>query len=286
MDPPAPETLMRALELLNYLGAIDDDGDLTDVGNAMAELPLDPQLAKMIVASPTFRCSNEILSVAAMLSVPQVFLRPREAAKAADEAKASFSHVDGDHLTLLNVYHAWKAAGEDAKWAYDHFLNQRSLKSADSVRAQLSRVAQRLGVRLVSTPFEDRDYYPNIRRAIASGYFMQVAHLDGAKKSYITVKDNEVVHLHPSCALDRRPEWVLYHEFVLTSRNYVRTVSEVDGDWLLELGAHYYDLSNYPEKDVDTLRSLERLLARREGPAAVARAAEARKKLKGRAGGR
>jgi len=282
MDPPAPETLMRALELLNYLGAIDDDGDLTDVGGAMAELPLDPQLAKMIVASPAHRCSNEVLSVAAMLSAPQPFLRPREAAKAADEAKASFAHVDGDHLTLLNVYHAWKAAGEDPKWAYDHFLNQRSLKSADSVRAQLARVAQRLGVRLVSTPFEDRDYYPNIRRAIACGYFMQVAHLDGAKKAYVTVKDNEQVHLHPGCALDRRPEWVLYHEFVLTSRNYVRTVTEVDGSWLLELGAHYYDLSNYPEKDVDALRALERLLARREGPEAVKRASEARRRLKGR----
>ncbi|KAG2448332.1 hypothetical protein HYH02_006914 [Chlamydomonas schloesseri] len=56
MDPPAPETLMRALELLNYLGAMDDDGNLTPVGNIMSEFPLDPQLAKMLVASPEFRC--------------------------------------------------------------------------------------------------------------------------------------------------------------------------------------------------------------------------------------
>eukprot|EP00955_Chlamydomonas_euryale_P111900 366097-Chlamydomonas_euryale.AAC.13 len=55
MDPPAPETLMRALELLNYLGAIDDDGELTLVGKTMSEFPLDPQLAKMLVASPEFR---------------------------------------------------------------------------------------------------------------------------------------------------------------------------------------------------------------------------------------
>jgi len=68
MDPPAPETLMRALELLNYLAALDDDGNLTELGAIMAEFPLDPQLAKMLIASCEFNCSNEILSITAMLS--------------------------------------------------------------------------------------------------------------------------------------------------------------------------------------------------------------------------
>lgn len=68
MDPPAPETLMRALELLHYLGALDDDGNLTDLGAIMAEFPLDPQLAKMLIASCNHNCSNEILSITAMLS--------------------------------------------------------------------------------------------------------------------------------------------------------------------------------------------------------------------------
>jgi len=64
----APETLMRALELLNYLGALDDDGNMTELGTIMAEFPLDPQLAKMLIASTEFNCSNEILSITAMLS--------------------------------------------------------------------------------------------------------------------------------------------------------------------------------------------------------------------------
>ena len=67
-DPSAPETLMRALELLNYLAALNDDGDLTELGSMMAEFPLDPQLAKMVIASCEFNCSNEILSITAMLS--------------------------------------------------------------------------------------------------------------------------------------------------------------------------------------------------------------------------
>lgn len=174
MDPPAPETLMRALELLNYLGALDDEGELTPVGAMMAELPLDPQLAKAVVAAPALGCSNEVLTVVAMLSVPQVFLRPREAAREADAARERFAHADGDHLTLLNVFHAFKQAGESSQWCYDNFLNFRALKSADAVRGQLARVASRLGVALKSNPFDSPQYYVNIRKALVAGFFMQV----------------------------------------------------------------------------------------------------------------
>jgi HrpA-like RNA helicase len=109
IDIVAPETLMRALELLNYLEALDDEGELTETGSLMAEFPLDPQLSKILIASAKFKCPNEMLSIAAMLSIPNVFLRPNDQRKQADEAKAKFAHPDGDHLTLLNVYHAFKA---------------------------------------------------------------------------------------------------------------------------------------------------------------------------------
>lgn len=75
----------------------------------MAEFPLDPQLAKMMVAAPQFKCSNEIVSIAAMLSVPNVFVRPKESAKAADEAKARFAHIDGE-LREAGVWVWWSAA--------------------------------------------------------------------------------------------------------------------------------------------------------------------------------
>lgn len=79
MDPPAPETLMRALEQLNYLGALDDNGDLTDDGHIMCELPLDPMLSKMVItASQKFHCMNEILSIVSLLSVPSIFHRPKD----------------------------------------------------------------------------------------------------------------------------------------------------------------------------------------------------------------
>uniref|UniRef100_A0A1B0GNJ7 RNA helicase n=1 Tax=Phlebotomus papatasi TaxID=29031 RepID=A0A1B0GNJ7_PHLPP len=133
MDPPAPETLMRALELLNYLAALDDDGNLTDLGAVMAEFPLDPQLAKMLIASCNHNCSNEILSITAMLS-----------------------------------------GNEDPTWCYENFINYRSLKSADNVRQQLSRIMDRFNLKRTSTEFTSKNYYVNIRKALVQGFFMQV----------------------------------------------------------------------------------------------------------------
>ncbi|KAG5251936.1 pre-mRNA-splicing factor ATP-dependent RNA helicase [Salix suchowensis] len=261
MDPPAPETLMRALEVLNYLGALDDEGNLTKLGEIMSEFPLDPQLSKMLVVSQEFNCSNEILSISAMLSVPNCFVRPREAHKAADEAKARFGHIDGDHLTLLNVYHAYKQNNEDPSWCYENFVNHRALKAADNVRQQLVRIMARFNLKLCSTDFSSRDYYINIRKAILAGYFMQVAHLEHSGH-YLTVKDNQVVHLHPSNCLDHKPEWVVYNEYVLTSRNYIRTVVDIRGEWLVDIAPHYYDLENFPQ--CEAKRVLEKLYRKRE----------------------
>jgi len=261
MDPPAPETLMRALELLNYLGALDDDGNMTELGTIMAEFPLDPQLAKMLIASTEFNCSNEILSITAMLSVPQFFMRPNEAKKQADEAKMKFAHIDGDHLTMLNVYHAFKQSMEDPQWCYENFVNYRSLKSADNVRQQLSRIMDRFNLKRTSTEFTSKDYYVNIRKALISGHFMQVAHLERTGH-YLTIKDNQVVQLHPSTCLGHKPEWVIYNEFVLTTKNYIRTCTDVKPEWLVKIAPSYYDMSNFPQ--CEAKRQLEQIINRLE----------------------
>ncbi|OLY78235.1 putative pre-mRNA-splicing factor ATP-dependent RNA helicase [Smittium mucronatum] len=260
MDPPAPETLMRALELLNYLGALDDDGELTDLGKKMSEFPLDPQMSKSLMESPNHQCSNEILSIMAMLSVPNVFMRPRELQREADAAKVDFAHIDGDHLTLLNVFHAYRGHNSDQNWCWDHFLQYRSLKSADNVRYQLERIMLRLKIEMVSTDFKSPSYYVNIRQAITSGYFMQAAHLERTGH-YLTMKDNQVVLLHPSSSLDRKPEWVVYNEFVLTTKNYIRNVTEIRPEWLLDSCPSYYDLSTFPS--CEGKRELEKIVLQR-----------------------
>ncbi|KAJ3267523.1 Pre-mRNA-splicing factor ATP-dependent RNA helicase dhx15 [Terramyces sp. JEL0728] len=248
---------MRALEMLNYLGALDDDGNLTDYGVLMSDFPVDPQFAKALMCSPSYNCAEEMLIIISMLNVPVPFLRPNNDRKKADEAKSQFEHEDGDHLTLLNAYYAYKENGESQKWCYENYLNIRNLRQADNVRSQLERYLMRCGDLGGSTSLEDPKYWVSIRKALCNGLFMQIAHLEKNGK-YMTVKDNQPVLLHPSSCLSTKPEWVMYQEFVLTSRNYIRTCTTVKGDWLMELAPEYYDLRNFPEGD--TKRALERIL--------------------------
>ena len=101
---------------------------------------------------------------------------------------------------------------------------------ADNVRVHLRRTMEKFGIELVS--LEDKQkLYVNIRQALVCGFFMQVAHKEGEKGNYLTVKDNQVVALHPSCGLGTQPEWVVFNEFVLTTRPYITTVSDVKAEW-------------------------------------------------------
>jgi pre-mRNA-splicing factor ATP-dependent RNA helicase DHX15/PRP43 len=165
-------------------------------------------------------------------------------------------------------------------WCWDNYLNQRGLKQAESVREQLKRIMERFKFDLsLTTDFKSRDYYVNIRKALASGFFMQVAHLERSGH-YLTTKDNQVVSLHPSATLKHQPEWVVYNEFVLTSKNFIRTVTEVRGEWLLDISPSYYDMGmpvvycGYLSVDhfpnCEGKRVLERLLQRRSQAASQA----------------
>lgn len=200
----------------------------------------------MLLISPEYSCSNEMLSIVAMVSVPNIFMRPKEAAKAADEAKAQFAHEDGDHLSLLNAYHAYKQAGDSKDWCYDNFINYRSVQAAESIREQLARIMKKLSLPLVSTDFTSPDYYNNIRKCLTGGLFMQVAHLQ-KQGHYLTCKDNQVVAIHPSSVIDSKPPWVLFQDFVLTSRNFIRSVTVTRIEWLVEQAPHYFDLETWPE---------------------------------------
>jgi pre-mRNA-splicing factor ATP-dependent RNA helicase DHX15/PRP43 len=250
LDPPAPETLMRALELLNYLGALDDEGEMTELGYQMSELPLDPQLAKLILSSPDYGCSSEMATIVASLSVPQLFMRPRETAKAADTAKAQFSHPDSDHLTLLNAYAAYEATPERerAQWCWDNFINDRSMQSASNVRSQITNIMRKLDVPVISSDRKgDGSFaFSDIRRALTTGMFMQVAFKTRAG-DYLTAKDNQLVSIHPSSVVISKPEWVIFEEFALTTKNFIRTVTVTNVDWLVEMAPHYFDLENFPE---------------------------------------
>lgn len=155
----------------------------------------------------------------------------------------------------MNVFHAFKSNNNDSNWAWNNYLSHRALISADNVRVQLKRTMERFNLDLVSTAFEDRNYFVNIRKAIVTGYFMQAAHREGQKgNSYLTIKDQQVVSLHPSTGLDTSPEFVIYNEFALTTKNFLRTVTAVKPEWLISYGGEYFNLRTFA--DSSTKRAL------------------------------
>lgn len=137
MDPPAPQALISAMEQLYSLGALDEEGLLTKLGRKMAEFPLEPPLSKMLLASVDLGCSDEILTIIAMIQTGNIFYRPREKQAQADQKRAKFFQPEGDHLTLLAVYEAWKAKNFSGPWCFENFVQSRSLRRAQDVRKQL-----------------------------------------------------------------------------------------------------------------------------------------------------
>ncbi|XP_066579606.1 pre-mRNA-splicing factor ATP-dependent RNA helicase DHX16 [Amia ocellicauda] len=236
MDPPPHETLVLALEQLYALGALNHRGELTKLGRRMAELPVDPMLSKMILASEQYKCSEEVLTIAAMLSVNNsVFYRPKDKVVHADNARMNFIVPGGDHLVLLNVYTQWVESGYSTQWCYENFIQFRSMKRARDVREQLEGLMERIEVELSSC---QGDATP-IRKAVTAGYFYHTSRL--SKSGYRTVKHQQTVYIHPNSALfEEQPRWIIYHELVFTTKEFMRQVIEIDSTWLLEVAPHYY----------------------------------------------
>jgi pre-mRNA-splicing factor ATP-dependent RNA helicase DHX16 len=237
LDPPPHESLVLALEQLYALGALNHKGELTKMGRRMAEFPLNPQMSKMLMASEKYGCSEEVLSVAAMLSVNSaIFYRPKDKIVHADTARQNFWSPVGDHLTLLNVYNQWKETDFSTQWCYENFIQHRSMKRARDVREQLEGLLDRVEVTLKSSAGDT----VGIRKAITAGFFYNTAKLSKSGQ-YKTVKHQQTVQVHPnSCLFEDTPRWLVYYELVFTSKEFMREVVEIDNAWLLEVAPHYY----------------------------------------------
>ena len=241
MDPPASQTLVKALHHLYALGALDGDGILTSIGRKMAEFPLDPPLSKVLIISTTerFHCSDEALTIVAMLSTQSPFYRPRDRQAQADQKHAKFFQPEGDHITQLAVYQAWKASKFSKPWCYENFVDERTMRGAQDVRKQLTTIMDRYGLPIESCGKN----YTALRRAFVSGFFEHAAKKDSQSDGYKTIVENQMVYIHPSSAVfQRHPDWVIYHELVLTSKEYMRSVIAIEPRWLPELAPNYFTI--------------------------------------------
>ena len=149
-------------------------------------------------------CTNEILTIVSLLSVPSIFHRPKQQAVEADNAKRKFIDPHGDHLTMLNAYQAFEMKGFSSDWCWENFLNFRALKQATNIRNQLHNMLTKAGLTMMSSAPTSPQYSENIVKCILSGFFMQSAHLERAGH-YLTLKDDQVTLIHPSSSLDSKP---------------------------------------------------------------------------------
>ncbi|XP_026480599.1 ATP-dependent RNA helicase DHX8-like isoform X1 [Ctenocephalides felis] len=240
MDAPPVESLVMALEQLHSLSALDNEGLLTRLGRRMAEFPLEPNLSKMLIMSVALQCSDEILTIVSMLSVQNVFYRPKDKQALADQKKAKFNQAEGDHLTLLAVYNSWKNNKFSNAWCYENFVQIRTLKRAQDVRKQLLGIMDRHKLDVVSSGRNT----VRVQKTVASGFFRNAAKKD-PQEGYRTLVDSQVVYIHPSSALfNRQPEWVVYHELVQTTKEYMREVTTIDPKWLVEFAPAFFRFSD------------------------------------------
>ena len=260
LDPPHPDTLIRALELLYALGALRDDGQLTKLGRQMAELPLDPKASKAIIAAGKLGCVEEVLSILAMLQEgPSIFYRPKNQAVEADARHAYFARGGvGDHIALLNIWNEFVEADFSYQWARENYLQIKSLNRVRDVRDQLVRLCERIEVELSSS-----SDYVAIKKAITAGYFFNVGRLDRSGESYHVAKTGgQQLFIHPSSSMfsvKPPPRFILYNELVLTSKEYARNVMEIQPGWLTEAAPHYYDKSVFEKKALPRGKGLSKM---------------------------
>ncbi|KAH9251291.1 hypothetical protein BASA81_010844 [Batrachochytrium salamandrivorans] len=212
MDPPPQDTILNSMYQLWVLNALDDTGELTKTGSKMSEFPVDPSLAKMLIVSESLGCTTEILTIVSMLSVPSIFYRPKERAEESDAMREKFFVGESDHLTLLHIYNQWKSNSYSEAWCTEHFLHAKGMRKG-----------------------------------------RESARLKGIGE-YVNMRSGMPCHLHPTSALYGRgytPDYIIYHELVMTSKEYMQTVTAVDGGWLAELGPMFFSVkdSNYSQRN-------------------------------------
>ena len=246
LSPPPAEAMIYGLELLYSLGAINIQNQLTTIGLKMSEMPVEPRLAKSLLMSYDFGCSEEMLSIAAMCSVEYPFINIRNNASKESKQRLmkciyEFVHYDGDHMTLLNIYNAYVLSDYNSQWCQSMSLQYKILARAHELRNQMKRMLIEYapeGIAMASCG-DDTDA---IRRCIVSGYFANAAQLksDG---NYHTVRGNRSVTPHHTSIYTKfgtPPEWVIFNDVLHTNVAEMREVCKIDPRWLLELAHHFY----------------------------------------------
>jgi len=246
LEPPDPRYVRDGLKLLDELHALDAANELTELGRRLARLPVDPRIARMLIAGEDERTLTEVLVVAAGLSVQDPRERPMEARAEADEAHAEWRDERSDFLSLLRLWAAWRAQQAALsqrklrRWCRDHFLSYLRLREWQDVHRQLRQLVKDMGFRENEAAAE----YQPLHRALLTGLLSNVA-LRTGDAEYTGPRNLKLMIFPGSGLAAKRPKWVVAAELVETSRVFARTVAEVRPEWVEPLARHLVSRQHY-----------------------------------------
>lgn len=285
INPPQPKAIQAGYQLLQELGALDDDRELTPIGHKLARIPIDPTIGRMALQAIDENALNEVAVIAAGLSVQDPRERPMDKQKEADSAHARFRDADSDFTTLLNIWNAYhdtweqlKTQNQLRKFCKSHFLSYSRMREWRDIHQQILGSIKDL--KLAHSQNAPASYEA-IHRSVLTGLLGQV----GAKeeRNYYKVSGNRKAMLFPGSGLfDRNvkknkkaksaeadsekkedksetPKWVMAGELVETSALYLRAAAKIEPDWIVALGRHACKISHRePRYDKKSQRVLVR----------------------------
>ena len=256
LDPPRAESIRDGRKTLFEIGAIDDSGELSQLGRRLARLPVDPRIGRMLLAAEQEHCLADMLIIAAALEVQDPRDRPADKQQAADQAHAAFADPDSDFVGYLRLWDFHQKLKENLsrnqlrKACKQNFLSEVRLREWHDVHRQLLDTIGQSGLKAGKRklgPFGPRDEnaaeearpadYAAVHRALLTGLLSNIA-LRGDTNEY-TAGGNQKVMLWPgSGAFAKKPKWIVAAELVETTRRYARTAARIDPDWLEALAPH------------------------------------------------
>nr|HEX4316852.1 ATP-dependent RNA helicase HrpA [Kofleriaceae bacterium] len=238
LDPPRANAVRDGYRVLEELGALDDTGELTEIGRQLGRLPLDPRLGRMILGGRDENALREVVVIASALGLRDPRDRPREVAQRADEAHAQFRDDGSDFAGYLKLWELWRRAKADKsrrqlhKLCRDTFLNYNRMREWDDVHDQIVRVMKELDLAPNAKPASGEQ----IHRALLPGLLSKIGMYNKETRSYTGARQLRFV-IHPSSGLAKKPApWVMAAELVETSQLFARTVARIDPAWLERAG--------------------------------------------------
>ena len=239
VERPEPRSVRDGVQLLTELGAV-QDGRLTPTGRQLAQLPVDPRLARMLVEADRLGCLREVLVLTAGLTVQDVRERPLEKRQQADDLHRRFADETSDFLSLLNLWdhvrEQQRAMGSSAfrRLCKAEFLNHLRIREWQDLHHQLQRSCRRLGL----VPGTGRAGDDAVHQAVLAGLLSHVGLRDPDAREYLGARGARFAVVPGSALAKKTPRWVVAGELVETNRLWGRVLAKVQPEWVERLADH------------------------------------------------